>query len=294
MDIRPECIDLIKKLVRPLIPVATGHPVHLRPVAVKAVIFDLYGTLLISKAGDVGPDSAVDDEQAFVQALTDGGWSREDIARQAAGGIHLYQTEIKKGHRERRQQGSLYPEVNILQVWQRVLSALHLVPEHEQSIRKLAISYECRTNPTWPMPGILETVATLKDRGIKLGIISNAQFYTPIIFEVLTDKSPKDLGFDPDLTIWSYRKLEGKPSPVLFEHLNSTLSLQGIPPNEVLYVGNDMLKDIFPATRAGWKTALFAGDRRSLRLHKNDERTAGIQADMIINDLRQLLQLRKE
>ncbi|OEU49654.1 MAG: hypothetical protein BA862_00750 [Desulfobulbaceae bacterium S3730MH12] len=294
MDTRSECIDLIKKLVRPLTPVATGHPVHLKPVAVNAVIFDLYGTLLISKAGDVGPDSAVDDEQAFVQALTDGGWNREDIARQAAGGIRLYQTEIKKGHQERRRQGSLYPEIDILQVWQRVLSALHLVPEHEQSIRKLAVSYECRTNPTWPMPGMLETVATLKERGMKLGIISNAQFYTPIIFEVLTDKSPEDLGFDPDLTLWSYLKLEGKPSPVLFEHLNSTLSLQGIPPDEVLYVGNDMLKDIFPATRAGWKTALFAGDRRSLRLHRNDKRTAGLQADMIINDIRQLLQIQRK
>ena len=291
MDCRSECIDLIKKLVRPLTPVATGQPIRLKTVAVKAVIFDLYGTMLISEAGDVGPDSAVDDEQAFVQALADGGWNREDIERQAAGGIHFYQTEIKKGHQERREQGSLYPEINILQVWQRVLSALHLVPEHKHSIKKLAVSYECRTNTTWPMPGMLETVATLKDRGMKLGIISNAQFYTPIIFEVLAGNSLEDLGFDPNLTLWSYRKLEGKPSPVLFKHLNSSLSLQDIKQDEVLYVGNDMLKDILPATRVGWKTALFAGDKRSLRLHENDKRTTGIQADLVINDLHQLLQI---
>lgn len=290
-DTRAECIDLIRSLVHPLVPEATGYPVRLLPVAVKAVIFDVYGTLLISAAGDVGPDAAEDDEHAFVQALADGGWEQADISRQAVGGVHLLQDEIKKAQQERREQGSLYPEVDILHVWQRVLNALQLNAGHEHQIKKLAVSYECRINPTWTMPGMLETVAALKDRGMQLGIISNAQFYTPIIFEALADNSPEDLGFDPALILWSYQELEGKPSPVLFEYLNARLSLLGIQPGEVLYVGNDMLKDILPATRVGWKTALFAGDKRSLRLRENDEQMTGIQADLTVDDLRQLLEI---
>lgn len=39
----------------------------------------------------------------------------------------------------------------------------------------------------------------------------------------------------------------------------------GIESSQTLYVGNDMLNDIYPAQQLGLKTAFFAGDQRSLR-----------------------------
>jgi putative hydrolase of the HAD superfamily len=50
-----------------------------------------------------------------------------------------------------------------------------------------------------------------------------------------------------------------------------------------------MLKDIWPATRLGFKTALFAGDRRSLRLREDDERCRVLQPDLVIDQLEQLV-----
>jgi putative hydrolase of the HAD superfamily len=55
-------------------------------------------------------------------------------------------------------------------------------------------------------------------------------------------------------------------------------------------VGNDMLKDIWPAARLGCKTALFAGDRRSLRLREDDERCRELEPDLVVDDLSQLAQ----
>jgi putative hydrolase of the HAD superfamily len=65
---------------------------------------------------------------------------------------------------------------------------------------------------------------------------------------------------------------------------------KGIQPVAVLYVGNDMLNDIYPANAIGFQTALFAGDRRSLRLRKDDPRCAALSPDLVVTDLGQLEQ----
>jgi len=59
--------------------------------------------------------------------------------------------------------------------------------------------------------------------------------------------------------------------------------------HSVLYIGNDMLNDIYPAKKAGFRTALFAGDARSLRLRENDPKCKDLSADIIITDLIQIL-----
>jgi len=67
------------------------------------------------------------------------------------------------------------------------------------------------------------------------------------------------------------------------------LEKMDISPHSVLYVGNDMLNDIYPAKTAGFKTALFAGDARSLRLRENHPQCKDLSPDIIITDLIQIL-----
>ena len=52
-----------------------------------------------------------------------------------------------------------------------------------------------------------------------------------------------------------------------------------------------MLNDILPARSAGFQTALFAGDRRSLRLRRDDPRCTNLKPDMILTDLFQFAEL---
>ena len=63
----------------------------------------------------------------------------------------------------------------------------------------------------------------------------------------------------------------------------------GIPADAALYIGNDMLNDVAPAQKVGFKTALFAGDARSLRLRRNHPQCKNLSADIVITDLMQLL-----
>ncbi|MEQ8837627.1 MAG: HAD family hydrolase, partial [Lacipirellulaceae bacterium] len=65
-----------------------------------------------------------------------------------------------------------------------------------------------------------------------------------------------------------------------------------ITPAETLYVGNDMRNDIWPAAKVGFKTALFAGDERSLRLREDEpNRDQRPEPDAVVTELDQLPKL---
>ena len=81
----------------------------------------------------------------------------------------------------------------------------------------------------------------------------------------------------------------GKPDSFLFTKAAEILEKKyNIKPHEVLYTGNDMLNDIMAADSAGMKTALFAGDKRSLRLREDNPECRMLTPDLVITDLHQI------
>ncbi len=281
-------IDRIRRLSRPLQPIPTGHPADLRPVAgVRAVLFDIYGTLLVSGSGEVGTAHETTWEDALRGALAAAGLPPPDRPLPPSGG--LLEQIIRDHHERARREGIEYPEVDIVEVWADALAALGLPPASPEALQRLAVEYECATNPVWPMPGMRQAVESIQAHGLHLGIVSNAQFYTPLTLQALTGRSLEAWGFDPQLCAWSWRLREAKPSPRLFQWVLRRLARRhGIESHEVLYVGNDVLNDITPAHALGVKTVLFAGDRRSLRLREGDPRVAGVAPDRCIEALAQL------
>ena len=182
----------------------------------------------------------------------------------------------------------MYPEVRILDIWQEWKQETGLPVD----VPRLAIDLECRVNPVSPMPGCIELLRSLKQRGLVLGIVSNAQFYTPLLFSAFFGKTVEQCGFDPDCCIWSFEERKAKPSAELFPKAGKSLrEKHHIGSNETVYAGNDMLNDIHCAKLAGCKTVLFAGDQRSLRLRENDERCLAIQPNAVITSLPQLLEI---
>ncbi len=290
--------EIVRNRCHPLDPLPTetaGNTCNLQ--GVKAVLFDIYGTLLISGSGDVGTATATDTAEALTQALQDAHY-KGNLTEAGSAGKALLKKEVLEWHAASRANGIESPEVDIVRIWKKIIEFLRkdgLLEPAEidiEPIRQLAVEYECRVNPTWPMPNGLSTLRALKERGYVLGIVSNAQFYTPLLFSAFFKQTVEEIGFDPDCCIWSYKELEGKPSPRLFPKAGKHLKQKyGITPKETLYVGNDMLNDIYTANRAGCQTALFAGDRRSLRLRENDERCKDLRPDAVITELNQLTEM---
>jgi putative hydrolase of the HAD superfamily len=170
------------------------------------------------------------------------------------------------------------PEIRIERIWEK------LFPERTaKELQRMALSWELATHPAWPMPGCRRLLAALRRRRTVLGIVSNAQFYTPILFEALLGAKPEGLGFSQSLCIYSFEHSAAKPELSLFRLAAERLADMGIRPEDTLIVGNDPLNDIVPATQCGMMTALFGGDGRSTGLRTAE--AAGIHPDVVIGAL---------
>lgn len=288
-----DLIARIAALSRHLVPQPTDETP--RPLAsgdgIRAILFDIYGTLFISASGDIGSAAAQNTAQAAEQAFAEAGVCTSSPPVDGARIVQCYENTIRQLQQERQTQPpqTKHPEIDIRSVWKRVLDELNLGAPNE-TVERLAIEYECRVNPTWPMPNALETLRKLQTKSLSVGIVSNSQFYTPLLFPALLRTTPADLGVDDDLSAWSYRLLEAKPSPRLFgQALEGLRRKHDIAPSETLYVGNDMLNDVWAANQAGCRTALFAGDRRSLRRRESVPECAALRPDAILTNLDQLI-----
>jgi len=273
----------------PLDPVPTELAPTLAPLdGIKAVLFDVYGTLLISASGDIGLDSGRRARILLGELLTSAGIRAPSQACAESDGDALVRDAIQAEHQRARIQELDYPEVDIVAIWGQLLDAqrVHATPDQ---VCRVAIEHEGRSNVVWPMPGLATVLAHLRGTGLALGIVSNAQFYTPLILEAFLGQPPDALGLDPDCSAWSYRLGVGKPSTAIYQPaLDGLRRKHGIAPEQVLYIGNDRRNDIWPAARLGMRTALFAGDARSLRLRPEDPTLASVTADRVITELRQI------
>ena len=294
-DLNARLVRRIQALSRPLDPLPISVPPSLKLLpGIRAILFDIYGTMLVSSSGDIGAARNANREDALLDALTAAGFSGVD-RESGKLGVRLLDQNIAEAHDARRREGIKHPEVEIREIWRSVIEGLLEAkavqgPVDEESVCTLAVEYECRVNPVWPMPHLKETVNALHGSGRKLGVVSNAQFYTPLTLGAFPETGWGGGLFDPGLCAWSYKLREAKPSERLVQTALGRLEeREGIKPSEVLYVGNDMLNDILPADRAGCRTALSAGDGRSFRLREGEPRVAGINPDLVVTDLLQLV-----
>ena len=282
--------DIIRRLSRPLAPQPTVEQPRLQQLpGIRAVFFDVYGTMLISGSGDVGTAMEAKPSNAFVAAMTAVGL---EFAESGDIGVGELISTITEHHERARRNGVSHPEVGIVEVWRETLETLQRENLIERAgdidLQQLAVEYEARANPVWPMPGLEDCLLKLRLAEKRLGIVSNAQFYTPILFPALLGRDLDALGFQENLRFFSFHAGRAKPDCYLYELARNSLAGFGITATEVVYVGNDMLNDITPAQQVGFCTALFAGDARSLRQREADERVKGIIPDLVLTDLSQL------
>ncbi|WP_372649682.1 HAD family hydrolase [Draconibacterium sp.] len=283
-------------------PIPTTFCPNLKPDTnekIKAVIFDIYGTLLISSSGDI--DQASLNKDNMRAAMEAGGFDLSGCKEATCSFLlDQLQVQVKRQHEELKAEGHSYPDVDIFKVWQNMFEAAEnkglLKLRGKESWADTIMVFELLSNRVYPMPGMKEVLMEIKKMGLPIGIVSNAQFYTPIIMNYfLTGEFSTDQHidlFEEDLSVYSFKELRAKPDTALFEKFIPVLnSKYNIETSETIFVGNDMLKDVYTATKAGLRTVLFAGDERSLRLREEDVRVKGMFPDFIINDLKQLLKI---
>ncbi|MFP4446300.1 MAG: HAD family hydrolase [Desulfosudaceae bacterium] len=264
----------------PLEPLPTGlEPGGSLQRPLRALLFDIYGTLLISASGDIALARERLSANTEVAALL----ARMDIQTPPDELCNRFAAAVQADHARQQEKGIDWPEVVIEEIWADVLGLDDLT-----AARRFALAFEMAVNPVYPMPHAAALLAEIRQTSLTAGIISNAQFYTPLLLAHIFQARPEEAWADPDLLFYSYQHGRAKPSRYMFDQAAAVLERRGISPGQTLYVGNDMRNDVRPAAESGFQTALFAGDARSLRLREEDGQLNDTRPDLVITDLAQL------
>jgi putative hydrolase of the HAD superfamily len=273
--------DHLMHYIKPLSPISTAlNPGGDLEENIQCLLFDIYGTMFISGSGDISISRHQLLQNQHLKQLID----TYHIKKNPLTLLNNFFSAIDNEHERLKKKGVDFPEVKIEKIWAKVLEINEL-----DAVRTFAVEFEMIINPVYPMPNLEKMLSVCRQSHVLTGIISNAQFFTPYLFKWFFNSSPEHLGFNSDLIFYSYKTGHAKPSTVMFERAAEKLAHMDIPHYSVLYIGNDMINDILPAQKTGFKTALFAGDARSLRLRKDHPQCQHLSPDIVVTDLIQLL-----
>lgn len=235
-------------------PAGQAGRIPLLEVEPKVVLFDIYGTLLCPD-----PTRQVPGADSFV-----GTAERFGFPRQTGRTWHEWFFEaVADEQEEMRKKGVIPAEVQVDLIWETMIVRSARDKAVAQP-RTLAAYREMLANPVRAFAGAVETLRNLKNAGIRLGIVSNCQFYTMPILGYTLDIKPGDF-FERELTFLSYRLGFAKPAPYFFRLVRTTLLHKGFREAEALVVGNDCENDILPAQAQGLQAILFHGNEKAVR-----------------------------
>ena len=227
----------------------------------KAILFDVYGTLVCPQVGDLNEQTRLaSGEESFIATAERFGFSEEIGIK-----WHRWFFEaIGLEHQDQEKKGITPAEVQIDGVWTEMIARAGGDSSVSQP-RMLAAYREMMANPVRPFCGAAKALAKLKGNGIMLGLASNSQFYTlPILEKALGIKHEEF--FKAELIFLSYLLGFSKPSPYFFRLIRTKAVYLGLRPEEVLVVGNDCENDVLPAKAQGLQALLFWGNAQSVRL----------------------------
>lgn len=252
---------------------------------VRAVICDVYGTL-VHYWRDGFADTAQKELlllQAFRTVITAFGMeaalTRINPSVSPEKTVYdFYNGLITLQHDQAKGKGVALPEIAIEKIWEIIITILkrngYEIPldgsvSVREFSRKVAWTYNFHALGRELYPGVVDALSGLKNKNMVLGLLSNAQFYTPIDLTLMVrDQSNNTFDdifelFDDELSFLSYEYLVAKPDQLLFRKLYDALYEYQILPSQTVFVGNDLVTDIEPAQRIGMKTAFFTGDSNS-------------------------------
>ncbi len=240
-------------------PVPTGQPGPVPRLDPKprVILFDVYGTLLAARYGDLeaqGWDRPP--EESFVKTARFFGFSEETGRKWAEGFFRA----VSEEHERCRALGIRRAEVLVERIWEELLRSAPDPPDAVPDPVDAALYRELTANPVAPFEGAAEALAALRRDGYRLGLASNAQFYTlPVLDYALGGGAPfLEATFDPDWLFFSFELGFAKPDPHFFRLIVTRARRCGLKPEDVLMVGNDPVNDIEAARLHGLQAVLFA------------------------------------
>jgi histidinol phosphatase-like enzyme len=275
---------------------------------VRAVLWNVYGTLLAITGGDLAfehplpfvmnlaLDKTLQEFKMWPSMSRKPGQPSEYLA-QIYDLVLIEQRAIPGGSEK-------YPEVSSERLWEAIIKKL-LQKDYKwdagffgslnEYSRKVAYFFHASLQGTACYPGAAFALRHVKEAGLAQGFLADGQCFTPLQLQRgLLQQDPEanlDRLLDADLRFLSHEAKARKPSERLFRQALTALANRGLAPAQVLHVGSRMTQDLLPARRLGMRTALFAGDRASLQAPKEQVKDAVNRPDVLLTELDQLAEV---
>ncbi len=209
---------------------------------IRAVFFDLYGTLI-----DIRTDEGDRDVYA-------------PLARYLKyHGVHVPPDDLEAAffslvERQLKKSQERHPEVDVYKVFGEIMERYGTGPYARQAVVDAAMLFRSLTMRRFGLfPHVAETLAHLKER-YHVGLVSDAQW-------VFTEPEMRMLGLDRffEAILLSSRFGYKKPDTRLFRE---AMRRVGVKPEESVYIGDNPPKDLVGSKSVGMKFILFQSEWR--------------------------------
>ena len=194
-----------------------------------------------------------------------------------------------------------FPEVNAAHVWQRLLDMLSKKDyaydesrygDWDELAEKVAFFFQRCLQGIQGAKSALRVVTDVAAAGVKQGLLAESQPYTLAQllrgFEEQGRLPPLGDLFTPGCLNLSHELGVRKPSASLFLRTRHQFAQLNVAPEEVLYVSSRLADDLAVAKQHGFRTALFAGDKLSLRASGAECKDPATKPDRLLTKLDQI------
>ncbi len=230
-------------------------------VRIRAVTFDFWNTIAYEPPGTMSEAR----RQAVAAACEEGGAEVE--AERLVASLE----EVGRTHHASWSEGTHFPPQQAAAM---LVQALGLEGAAEELVAEAFLTAG-RGAELRLAPSIGECLASLDERGVRLGIVCDAGFTGGALLREHLDR----VGLLERFSGWAFSDEVGhyKPSPQIFE---AALGALGTEPAAALHIGDLRRTDIAGATAVGMKTVRY----RALQ----DDPDPGVEADFVLDDHREL------
>lgn len=282
---------------------AKPHLVRLNHI--KAVTWNLYGTLLAVTSGDL----VFEHPKEFVMEVALDKTCQEfnmwaSMSRkpgQPADYLHHMYSSIVADQRNTAGVANKNPETLSDKVWETIIKRL-LQKNYKfdagffgalnEFSCKVAYFFHTSLQGVRLFPNADQALRYLHTRKIAQGLIADCQFFSLLQLQrCLGREDPRhqlDKWIDPDLRALSFQHGIRKPNEKMFRHVLNALKDRGISPEQVLHVSSRVSTDIVPAKKLGMKTALFVGDATAVEATPEQLKKPESRPDILMTDLSQI------
>jgi FMN phosphatase YigB (HAD superfamily) len=285
-----------------------ARPHLIRMPEIRAVTWNLYGTLLAISGGelyfehpvkfimDVALDKTIQEFKMW------GSMSRKP--GQPADYLRQIYKNLLDEQRTVPAAAEKHPEISSERLWEAFIKRL-MQKDYQfdagfygslnEFSRKVAYFFHASLQGTACYPGAARALRHVKQAGLAQGVVADAQCFTLVQLQrglAQQDATAKlDDLIDPDLRACSHELRARKPSERLFRHVLTALAERDIAPNQALHIGSRAALDIAPARRFGMKTGLFAGDKASLQATREQLKESATRPDVLLTELSQIAEI---